>query len=86
MYVVINLLNLYSAKRLILIVVFEEAKKSVEAKEAAEASRYLPEVIEINEEKIDNLLHMLHEADPTNLEQDPEELLNLEREVNMMGV
>lgn len=66
---------------------FEEAKKSVEAKEAAEAAKNSrePEVVEINEEKIDRLLHLLHEADPTNLEQDPEELLNLEREVNMMG-
>lgn len=67
---------------------FEEAKKSVEAKEAAEAAEHSrePEVVEINEGKIDRLLHLLHEADPTNLEQDPEELLNLEREVNMMGV
>lgn len=68
---------------------FEEAKKSVEAKEAAEASSKQtkePELVEINEEKIDRLLHLLHEADPTNLEQDPEELLNLEREVNMMGM
>lgn len=67
---------------------FEEAKKSVEAKEAAEAAKQTrePEIVEINEEKIDRLLHLLHEADPTNLEQDSEELLNLEKEVNMMGM
>ena len=44
-----------------------------------------PEDIEINEEKIDRLLHLLHEADPTNPETDTEEMLKLEREVNGMG-
>lgn len=38
-----------------------------------------PEVTEINEQKIDRLLHLLHEADPTNPEHDTEEMLNLER-------
>lgn len=44
-----------------------------------------PEDIEINEEKIDRLLHLLHEADPTNPSQDSDEMLKLEREVNRMG-
>lgn len=44
-----------------------------------------PEDVEINEEKIDRLLHLLHEADPTNPDQDTDEMLNLEREVNLMG-
>lgn len=38
-----------------------------------------PEEIEINEQKIDRLLHLLHEADPTNPEHDTVEMLNLER-------
>ncbi|KAB0804255.1 hypothetical protein PPYR_01225 [Photinus pyralis] len=44
-----------------------------------------PEDVEINEEKIDRLLHLLHEADPTNPSQDSDEMLKLEREVNGMG-
>lgn len=44
-----------------------------------------PEEVEINEEKIDRLLHLLHEADPTNPLQDSDEMLKLEREVNGMG-
>lgn len=41
--------------------------------------------VEVNEEKIDRLLHLLHEADPTNSDRDTEEMLKLEREVNAMG-
>lgn len=41
--------------------------------------------VEINEEKIDRLLHLLHEADPSNPEQDTQEMLCLEGEVNSMG-
>lgn len=44
-----------------------------------------PEDVEINEEKIDRLLHLLHEADPTNPSRDSDEMLKLEREVNGMG-
>lgn len=43
------------------------------------------EVSEIDEAKIDRLLHLLHEADPTNPEYDTKEMLSLEREVNSMG-
>lgn len=67
---------------------FEEVNKSVETKETPEAVKQTkePEVVEINEEKMDRLLHLLHEADPTNLDQDSAEVLNLEKEVNMMGL
>lgn len=37
-----------------------------------------PEEVEINGDKIDRLLHLLHEADPTNPERDTEEMLSLE--------
>lgn len=36
------------------------------------------EAAEINEDKIDRLLHLLHEADPTNSDRDTEEMLLLE--------
>ncbi|XP_018576765.1 signal transducing adapter molecule 1 isoform X1 [Anoplophora glabripennis] len=66
---------------------YEKAKKMVQFKETAEVKFLKEELvnIEINEEKIDRLLHLLHEADPTNLEADTDEMLNLEREVNAMG-
>ncbi|XP_044268152.1 signal transducing adapter molecule 2 isoform X2 [Tribolium madens] len=63
---------------------YEKAKKIVQFKETVEV-KPTPEDIEINEEKIDRLLHLLHEADPTNPETDTEEMLKLEREVNLMG-
>ncbi|XP_025830602.1 signal transducing adapter molecule 1 isoform X2 [Agrilus planipennis] len=44
-----------------------------------------PQEVEINEEKIDRLLHLLHDADTTNPENDDEEMLRLEREANAMG-
>ncbi|XP_052892885.1 signal transducing adapter molecule 1 [Anopheles moucheti] len=41
--------------------------------------------VEINEEKIDRLLHLIHEADPEDPSQDTEEMLQLEQLVNQMG-
>ncbi|KAL1513445.1 hypothetical protein ABEB36_002856 [Hypothenemus hampei] len=64
---------------------FEKAKKMVQFKEEVKIVEKEPEEIEINESKIDRLLHLLHEADPTNPETDTDELLSLEREVNAMG-
>ena len=58
----------------------KQLKENVEVHEEKE-----PEEVEINEEKIDRLLHLLHEADPTNPSQDSDEMLKLEREVNGMG-
>ncbi|KAL9707490.1 hypothetical protein quinque_011008 [Culex quinquefasciatus] len=43
------------------------------------------QVVEINEEKIDRLLHLLHEADPEDPSTDSEEMLKLEQYVNQMG-
>ncbi|CAH0557670.1 unnamed protein product [Brassicogethes aeneus] len=63
----------------------DKAKKNVQFKDEARADVKEPEVTEINEEKIDRLLHLLHEADPTNPEHDTEEMLKLEGEVNGMG-
>lgn len=39
-----------------------------------------PEVleVEINEQKIDRLMHLLHEADPQSDSTDPQEMLDLE--------
>ncbi|CAH1993474.1 unnamed protein product [Acanthoscelides obtectus] len=67
---------------------YEKAKKMVQFKESTDVKvleEKQPETMEISEEKIDRLLHLLHEADPTNPENDTEEMLNLEREVNAMG-
>lgn len=66
---------------------FEKAKKMVQFKETTEVKlvKDEPEEVEINGDKIDRLLHLLHEADPTNPERDTEEMLSLEREVNGMG-
>uniref|UniRef100_A0A1L8DLD0 Putative signal transducing adaptor protein stam/stam2 n=1 Tax=Nyssomyia neivai TaxID=330878 RepID=A0A1L8DLD0_9DIPT len=43
------------------------------------------EPVEINEEKIDRLLHLLHEANPEEPSQDTPEMLALELQVNQMG-
>nr|CAI5853823.1 unnamed protein product [Callosobruchus analis] len=66
---------------------YEKAKKMVQFKESTDVKllEEKPETMEISEEKIDRLLHLLHEADPTNPENDTIEMLNLEREVNAMG-
>lgn len=40
---------------------------------------------EINESKIDRLLHLLHEANPEDCSQDTKEMLDLENEVHQMG-
>lgn len=42
-------------------------------------------VLEINEEKLDRLLHLLHEANPEEPSTDTAEMLSLERMVNQMG-
>ncbi|KAF2896891.1 hypothetical protein ILUMI_09278 [Ignelater luminosus] len=60
-------------------------KKMVQFKETEVKEEKEPEEVEINEGKIDRLIHLLHEADPTNPEQDSDEMLKLEREVNGMG-
>lgn len=65
-----------------------KSKKSVqfsdEKKEEGETGGK-DQVVEINEEKIDRLLHLLHEADPEDPSTDSEEMLKLEQLVNQMG-
>lgn len=60
----------------------EHKKKSIKFKEEVEVKTVKcdPEVvdIEIDEQKIDRLLHLLHEADPQSDISDPQEMLNLE--------
>ncbi|XP_044751285.1 signal transducing adapter molecule 1 [Coccinella septempunctata] len=65
---------------------YEKAKKIVQFKESVDIKvEKEADDIEINEGKIDRLLHLMHEADPTNPERDTEEMLLLEQEVNAMG-
>ncbi|ALC38694.1 Stam [Drosophila busckii] len=44
-----------------------------------------PQPVEINEAKIDRLLHLLHEANPEDPSQDSEEMIQLEQQVHQMG-
>ncbi|XP_063985824.1 signal transducing adapter molecule 1 isoform X1 [Diachasmimorpha longicaudata] len=64
-------------------------KKSVQFVEEVEVKtlKREPEIIEveIDEGKIDRLLHLLHEADPQSDTSDPSELLDLEEQVMAMG-
>lgn len=59
----------------------DEKQKSSKEDEQADKN-FVPEV---NEEKIDRLLHLLHEANPEDPSQDPPEMLRLENEVHQMG-
>lgn len=64
----------------------DQPRKSVQFSEAVQVKTVEePQDVEINEEKIDRLLHLLHEADPTENHNDTDELLNLEEQVNAMG-
>lgn len=65
----------------------DQTKKSVQFDEAVKVRTVErePEEVEIEEEKIDRLLHLLHEADPSEERSDPEELSILEERVNAMG-
>lgn len=65
--------------------VIEKAKKMVQFKESVDVKIEKETEVDIDENKIDRLLHLLHEADPTNPQHDTEEMLVLEREVNNMG-
>ena len=50
-----------------------------------EIQNYQSQPVEINEDSIDRLLFLLHEADPSDSSQDSEEMLRLENVVNQMG-
>lgn len=58
---------------------------SKESTDGAAAKPEQQQEIEINEEKIDRLLHLLHEADPTNPEHDTEEMLKLESKKTLLN-
>lgn len=79
-YGVCREISSYTLLMFIIIAVYEKAKKVVQFKENSEANSFKnePEDVKIDEPKIDRLLHLLHEADPTNPEKDTEEMLNLE--------
>nr|CAD7257688.1 unnamed protein product [Timema shepardi] len=64
----------------------DQPKKSVQFSESVQVKTVeeLREV-EIDEQKIDRLLHLLHEADPTEDHADSDEMLSLEEQVNAMG-
>lgn len=50
-----------------------------------ESANVQSQPVEINEDSIDRLLFLLHEADPSDPSQDSEEMLRLENVVNQMG-
>lgn len=56
-----------------------------DVKDEVEVRRGEEQVVEINEEKLDRLLHLLHEANPEDPAQDTQEMLSLETMVNQMG-
>ncbi|XP_013783066.1 signal transducing adapter molecule 1-like [Limulus polyphemus] len=62
-------------------------KKSVQFSEEVKVKTVEtePQEVEIDEEKIDRLLHLLHEADPTGERADSDELLALEEQCTAMG-
>lgn len=62
----------------------DKAKKSVQFSDEIKKEEIKDEVVEINESKIDRLLHLLHEANPEDPTQDSNEMLQLESQVNQM--
>lgn len=63
-----------------------ESKKGVQFNETVQVKTIKQtEPVEIEEDKIDRLLHLLHEADPCEDHSDSEQMLTLEEQVNAMG-
>lgn len=60
----------------------ETSSKTAEQQKTEPASNF---VVDIDEQKIDRLLHLLHEANPEDPSEDTEEMLRLEQEVHQMG-
>lgn len=60
----------------------DEATQLEKTDNNSHEEQYVPE---INEEKINRLLHLLHEANPEDPSQDSDEMLRLEEQVNKMG-
>jgi signal transducing adaptor molecule len=63
----------------------KSSKKNVQFDNSHETQKMEPAAVEINEEAIDRLLFLLHEADPSDPSQDSDEMLRLENAVNQMG-
>lgn len=59
----------------------DKTKKSVQFSDEIKKEEVKDEVVEINESKIDRLLHLLHEANPEDPSQDSDEMLQLESQV-----
>lgn len=59
--------------------------KSVQFNDQVTVDTYKAEEVKIDEEKIDRLLHLLHEADPTGIKPDSSEMLLLEKECEKMS-
>ncbi|XP_002074287.2 signal transducing adapter molecule 1 [Drosophila willistoni] len=62
----------------------DEAQKT-ETNAGATAGATSVQPVEIDEAKVDRLLHLLHEANPEDPSQDTNEMLRLEQEVHQMG-
>jgi signal transducing adaptor molecule len=63
----------------------KSSKKNVQFDNSHETQKTEQAAVEINEEAIDRLLFLLHEADPSDPSQDSDEMLRLENAVNQMG-
>lgn len=63
----------------------KETKSSKKNEILNEVQKVEQTAVEINEETIDRLLFLLHEADPSDPTQDSDEMLRLENVVNQMG-
>jgi signal transducing adaptor molecule len=63
----------------------KETKSNKKTLQLEESQNKQNQQVEINEESIDRLLFLLHEADPSDPSQDSDEMLRLENVVNQMG-
>ncbi|KAG5677617.1 hypothetical protein PVAND_007359 [Polypedilum vanderplanki] len=63
----------------------KETRKSNKSNDITHEERKPEQPVEINEEAIDRLLFLLHEADPEDPSQDSDEMLRLEHFVTQMG-
>lgn len=63
----------------------KSSKKSHTSDNDVENSPKIEQPVEVNEDAIDRLLFLLHEADPSDPSQDSDEMLRLENAVNQMG-
>jgi len=62
-----------------------DSAAALQQKTEAAAAAAAAQPVEIDESKIDRLLHLLHEANPEDPSQDSDEMLQLEQEVHQMG-